>query len=234
MKSSNVLQSDAIEQNNLAVALIATGRDYAGAMMHLSTALKISKQCSMAAEQQPQNSRSCHQMASLDMCMVQTPCKPLIRRESDVSEQYYIHRQGICIPPCSDSQPHQDEAVVSAVVMFNLALLLQLSALDGGCKRRGKLRKAAKLYQLLGGLHQLHRFENNVGFAMATMNNLGLIYKQLKDNASANYCFETLLSSLMFSVFYGKHQQAKCVDLSGFHRNVSRFTSALSGVAPAA
>jgi hypothetical protein len=218
-----MLQS-AIELNNTVVGLITSG-DYMRAIVPLSNALKITKKsCSMAIEEAQDDCCAQHQrMASLDMCIAHTPSECLSPKDGD---EHYIHREAICIPLSfllDSSQPKQDVPAVllTAVILFNLALLHQLSAQDGE-NHQAKLTKAAQLYTLVDEVQFGIGFGNNVWFAMAAVNNLGLVHTQLQDATNAKRCFESLLAMLMFST---EGAQKRSVDFDGFLRNVSSFIS---------
>jgi hypothetical protein len=230
-----MLQS-AIELNNTGVGLIRSG-DYTRAIVPLLNALKIAKQCcSITIEDAQDDCCAQHRRtASLDMCIAHTQSECLLSPEDE--NEHYMHREAICIPPSflldsSSQQKHYVPAVLlTAVVLFNLALLHQLSAQDGE-NHQAKLTKAAQLYTLVNELHVPNRVANNVWFAMATVNNLGLVHAQLQDATNANRCFEGLLAMLMFST---EGAQKRRDDFDGFLRNVSRFIStSLSIGAPAA
>jgi hypothetical protein len=229
-----MLQS-AIELNNTGVSLI-TSRDYTRAIVPLSNALKIMKQCCSMTIEDAQDDCCAQQhrrMASLDMCIAHTQSECLSPKDEN---EHYMHREAICIPPSfllDSSQQKQDvpALLLTAVILFNLALLHQLSAQDGE-NHQAKLTKAAQLYTLVNELQFANRFENNVWFAMATVNNLGLVHAQLQDATNANRCFESLLAMLMFST---EGAQKRREDFDGFLRNVSIFIStSLSIGAPAA
>ena len=226
---------NAIELNNTGVGLITSG-DYTRAIVSLSNALKIMKQCySMAIEDVQDDCLAQHRrVASLDMYIAHTSFECSLSPEDE--NEHYMHREAICIPPSfllDSSQQKQDvpALLLTAVILFNLALLHQLSAQDGE-NRQAKLMKAAQLYTLVNELQFGNRFENNVWFAMATVNNLGLVHAQLQDATNANRCFESLLAMLMFST---EGAQKRRKDFDGFLRNLSSFISASSSIgAPAA
>jgi hypothetical protein len=224
-----MLQS-AVELNNTCVGLIASG-DYKRAFALLSNALKITKQC-MAIETAQDRFPHRRSTASLDMCIVHTPSECLSPEDGN---EHYMHRQAICIPPSVLLEPQSQQDVpvlLSAVIIFNLALLHQLSAQQDGEKRRAQLTQAAQLYTLLHELQRSDHFENNVLFVMATMNNLGLVHAQLQDATNANRCFQGLLAViLMFSTGCDKQRR----DFDGFLGNVLSFMSvSLFICAPAA
>jgi hypothetical protein len=211
----------AIQQNNSAVSLIADG-DYDAAISGLSSALKTCKQIMGEADEHNQPVKT-----SLDQCMAQSPATQAKASNEDENDQY-MYRQPIHIPLSIESN-YQASIMVSVMIIFNLALAHQLSAV-GNNKKQSKLGKAAKLYELCFSLQRDEHFENNVLFTMATVNNLGIIHHKLNDGETANKCFEYLLSTLMFLIDCG---EGDACELDGFLRNVSILISAPCSAAAA-
>ena len=206
----------AIQQNNSAVSLIAAG-DYDAASSPLSSALKTYKQIMGDADEHHQTVKT-----SLDQCMTQSPAtEAKASSNKDENDQQYMYRQAIHIPLTIESN-YQASIMVSVMIIFNLALAFQLSAVSSD-KKQSKLRKAAKLYELSFNMQQDANFENNnVLFTMATVNNMGLIHHKLNDRETANKCFEYLLSTLMFLT---DCVEGDVCELDGFLRNVSNLIS---------
>jgi tetratricopeptide (TPR) repeat protein len=206
----------AIQRNNSAVSLINTG-DYDAAIKALSSALKTYKQQIMGeADEQPQPVKT-----SLDQCMTQSPVTQAKTSSNEVKYDQYMYRHAIHIPLTVESN-YRASIMVSVMIIFNLALAHQLSAV-GSHKKQIRLRKAAKLYELGFSMQRDLNFENdNVLFTLATMNNLGLIHHKLNDGETANKCFEHLLSTLMFLIDSG---EGNVCELDGFLRNVSNLIS---------
>jgi tetratricopeptide (TPR) repeat protein len=203
----------AIQQNNSAMSLIAAG-DYDAAISTLSSALTTCKLVMGEADEHHQPVK-----ISLDQCMTQSPAAQAKTSNEDEND-HYMYRQAIQIPLTIESN-YQASTMVSVMIIFNLALAHQLSAV-GSDKKQSKLRKAAKLYELSFNLQRDENFENNVVFTMATVNNMGLIYHKLNDGETANKCFEHLLSTLMFLIDCG---DGGVCELDGFLRNVSNVIS---------
>jgi hypothetical protein len=200
-ESSKMMLQSIIELNNTGAGLIASG-DYKRAFVPLWNALKITKQC-MAVEKS-QDCCTHRRTTSLDMCIAHTPSECLPSADEN---EHYMHRQAICIPPSFLLEPQSQQDVrvlLSAVIIFNLALLHQLSAQQDDEKRLAKLTKAAKLYTLIYELQRSNRFENNVWFVMATMNNLGLVHTQLQDATNADRCFESFTGLKKNEILHGK------------------------------
>jgi tetratricopeptide (TPR) repeat protein len=204
----------AIQQNNSAVSLIAAG-DYDAAISALSSALEAYK--NLMGEVHDEY----HQpvKTSLDQCMTQSPATQAKTTNEDENDQY-MYRRAIHIPLAIESN-YQASIMVSVMIIFNLALAHQLSAV-GSDKKQSKLCKAIKLYELSFNLQRNENFDNNVVFTMATMNNMGLIYHTLNDGETANKCFEHLLSTLMFLIDCG---EGDVCELDGFLRNVPNVIS---------
>ena len=202
----------AIQKNNSAVSLIAAG-DCDSAISALSSALKTYKQITEEADKHPQPVKT-----SLDQCMTQSP---VTLAKASNEEERYMYRQAIHIPLTIECN-YQASIMVSVMIIFNLALAHQLSAV-GSHKKQLKLRKAAKLYELGFNMQRDLNFENNnVLFTLATMNNLGLIHHKLNDGDTANQFFEKLLSTLMVLIDCGG---GDVCELDGFLRNVSNLIS---------
>ena len=208
----------AIQQNNSAVSLLAAG-DYDAAISALSSALKTYYKEIMReeADEHPEKVKT-----SLDQCMAQSPAATPAKASSNEEESdQYMYRQAIHIPLTVEFN-YQASIMVSVMIIFNLALAHQLSAV-GSDKKQSKLRKAAKLYELSFTLERDGNFEsNNILFALATMNNLGLIHHTMNYGETANKCFEHLLSTMMVLIDCG---ECNVCELDGFLRNVSNLIS---------
>jgi hypothetical protein len=211
----------AIQQNNSAVSLIAAG-DYDAAISALSSALITYRQIIMEeeADEHPQPVQ-----ISLDQCMTQSPAATPAKVSSNEEESDpYMYRQAIHIPLTILLESNfQASIMVSVMIIFNIALAHQLSAV-GSDDQQLKLRTAAKLYELGFSLERDENFENNssILFTLATVNNLGLIHHKLNDGETANKCFEYLLSTMMFLIDCG---EGNVCELDGFLRNVSNLIS---------
>ena len=206
----------AIQQNNLAVSLIAAG-DFDAAINHLSNALKTYKQVVPDADEHDHPAAT---NCSLDECMAQSAAKAKSVSMDEEENVHYMYQQAIHIP-LNIEFSYQSTIMVSVMIIFNLALANQLSAV-GSNKSQSQLKKATKLYELAFNLQRDENFANNVFFSMATVNNIGLIYHKLNDRETGNKYFEHLLSTLMFLIDRGEN--GFC-EIGGFLRNASNVMS---------
>ena len=129
--------------------------------------------------------------------------------------------------------------MISAIIIFNLALTHHLEALETQqiCNTTvtSTLRKSAKLYQLaFNMLQEVTVQSNNLIFAMATVNNLGLVFEMLEDDDAAHECFEQLLSTLMFLVDCGDGAAVSKFGNGVFFRTISHLISRADVAAAAA
>jgi tetratricopeptide (TPR) repeat protein len=198
--------------NNTSAALISAGY-YDMAISRLSKALVLSKQFL-------ENSSESHGSldVTLDRCMEQSPLTG--DDDNDESERsFFLYERVINLP---DGMPfcYGTSVLASVIIIFNLALAHQLAAKKQSSKRsRQYLRKAARLYELAHGLYNENsEFEESAVFIMASVNNLGLIYQELRDANKAQKCFQHLLSTLMFLVDCG---EGNVSEFEGFFRNTS-------------
>jgi hypothetical protein len=118
--------------------------------------------------------------------------------------------------PANIGTSYNEIVFVSCIVIFNLAIAYHL---QGDSE---SLVRALKLYELSFNLQRDQQFDNNILFILATINNLGSIHKQLKDEHSSQICFEHVLSTLMYLTDCGK---ANDCHLDGFFRNISGVVS---------
>jgi tetratricopeptide (TPR) repeat protein len=229
---SAVQQQYAIQQNNAAASLIAAG-EYNAAIKELSFALKAYKQIMTEAD----NEITQPVKTSLDQCMVQSLAvadSPKASRHANENEdQHYMYRQAIHIPLQNIESTYQASAMVSSMIIFNIALAHHLSALASNIHQSTKFHKAVTLYQLADNLQREAQLENNVLFTMAAVNNLGVIHHRLEDNKRATACFQYLLSTVMLLVDRGEAEVC-CGELDGFLRNVTNLGSESSCAAAAA
>jgi tetratricopeptide (TPR) repeat protein len=229
---SAVQQQNAIQQNNTATSLIAAG-EYNTAIQELSFALQVYKQVIT----EPDNEITQPVKTSLDQCMVQSlvasDCPKACHHANDNKEdQHYMYRQAIRIPLKDIESTYQASAMVSSMIIFNSALAHHLSALASSMHQWKKFHQAATLYQLADTLQRDAQLENNVLFTMAAVNNLGMIYHQLKNNERSAKCFRQLLSTVMLLVDCGEAEVC-CGELDGFLRNVTNLDSESSCAAAA-
>ena len=197
-----------IEANNLAVAMIKN-RHYHKAISSLKTALK--------AHQQESNSSTNNYIdhSSIDKCVMQSSHLAKNMLLGDNNE--YMHSQGIFIPFKNKLLPQY----IPSVLIFNLALAHHLSSkIKSKSHRVSDLKKAAKLYQLAYNANE-EFCESNILFTLATVNNLGLIQKELNDKEASQQCFDHLLSVVMFLVDSKRSLDMESDHIDGFLRNVA-------------
>lgn len=204
-------QSTAIRMSNYGVALMEQGQ-IIPAVGALSRALKMCRRMMDEAEDYP-----APMSTSLDACMEASRMKP--KKDSRLTRgERYLYQQAVRIPVDVGSN-YRACVMVSTMVTFNLALAKQLTAVQGlAADPKVMLRKASKLYELAFHMQQEEKFDDNTLFALATVNNLGLIHSQLNDRMAADQCFEYLLSTLMYLTNSGEERHHF---FDGFLRNAT-------------
>jgi hypothetical protein len=85
---------------------------------------------------------------------------------------------------------------LTIVVMYNLALAFHLSALQ--TLSHDRLIRAKKLYEYAFQMHLQESCDVTLLYSLALMNNLGLIYRLLRDQDRSNECFQNMLATMMF------------------------------------
>lgn len=184
-----------IQKNNEAVYQISSGK-FPEAIENLTSALNACRQY-MGEECQLESERP---ITSLDQCMTHSEATHF--PEDKGRNGSYVYRQGIYIP-IEVAQERQSSVMVSTILIFNLALAQQLPEANPVSKQ-SKLIKAARLYDLAFNMQREEQLGDNIYFALATVNNLGVIYQQLEEKEAANQCFEHLLSTLMLVLDCGE------------------------------
>jgi tetratricopeptide (TPR) repeat protein len=208
----------AIELNSQGVTLIENGK-FESAIPILSAALKASKE-DVSGSPVDEDIVMHPKRTSLDECMVPSsrPHSTDVD-QSSASDGQYVYGSCIQIPSSIKANCYESGIpLVSVAIIFNLALAHQLLAesMDQSDKL---LNTAVKLYELAYTLQREECMENTSFFCLATINNLGLIFKCLNKSESAAICFQQLLSMLMFLVDCGASKQVSEYD--GFFRNTS-------------
>jgi hypothetical protein len=164
---------------------------------------------------------------SLDQCMAQRHHRRadiVLQQEGDI-EHHFLYRQAIRIPPTMVLEStHRSAIMGSSVVIFNLALAHQLTAMEEGNKlRETMLGKALKLYELGFNMVQQKEYadEPNTMYILATVNNSGLAHQHLNDRHTATKCFNALMSTLMYLIDCGEGDSNNW-DFEGFLRNATK------------
>lgn len=188
--------SNAITFNRCAISLFRSGR-FSSAVLNLKSACKLSK---LALKQQ-----GCWEEVD---CLLDTITgndkytdnSPL-GMNGGASAGDFIFLQPIDIPELSKPPTNQCKYLITSTVMFNLALTLHQMAMacSGLSSRARLLRKASTLYEYAYGLQWNVDGVSSIKnlFCMATLNNLGQVYKSLGDDGKARYFFSHLLSTLL-------------------------------------
>jgi hypothetical protein len=152
----------------------------------------------------------------------------------DSKEQMtFMYRRAIYIDDAAEdtSCSYESREVVLAVLIFNLALAYQLAAVKTTTANDRYLKKAAKLYALAIQILHEEQLESSTLFSMTCINNMGLVYQDLRDIVAAQKCFEHLLSTLMFLVDCGEADVVP--DMDGFLMNTSHLVVAQASAAAA-
>jgi hypothetical protein len=149
--------------------------------------------------------------------------------------QDFVYRRPIFITSESDCENEttvfikcesdwKNEAALIVILVFNMALLHHLIALDleyDDAKRPHILKGAIKLYKL-GHRLQVEQESNvqlSLTYTMATVNNLAQIFKDLNNKPQSNRLFKHLLRSLMIIVDSGATNEVD--EMAGFMGNAS-------------
>ena len=190
-----------IFHSNAGATLLENG-DYSGALSYFRAALQTSKllinEKSPQSKNQVQNERLLH----LDSFMINGS----VSRDSSNGNRFF-YRHAIQVPEeCSSiilNDTHSN-AILSAIVIFNLALFHQRAAADNaqlngaGCDPAGLLQKAIRLYESLFTLLQRGDIEDgSTLYMLHTLNNLGLAYEALNEKEKSEQCFRQVLSTVM-------------------------------------
>ena len=177
-----------IEQNNIAVAVMKTG-DYNRAISILYATLKAHRQSITLCEMINNDASAGADESNIDKCILES--KRNYAFEEEGNEQY-MHSQGIFLLPKLNSK------FIPLAIIFNLALAYNLSAPQSTQKRQ-LLEKATTLYELAYNSVREASAANAL-FTLATLNNLGLIHKELGQSEKSSKCFDNLLCLVMFLV----------------------------------
>lgn len=115
--------------------------------------------------------------------------------------QHFVFRDPIDIP--YDVVPTMEEPSDKlinkfvVVIMYNLALSVHLSAIQGHFDVIS-LKRARKLYELAFQMHLEESCDVTLLYSLALMNNLGLIYHSLGEEERSRTCFENMLATMMY------------------------------------
>lgn len=157
-------------------------------------------------------------------------------------QQDLVYRQPIVL--AEDDAASYTLNAYSFLIVFNLALAHHLSALskevtgetmsDSSCRQ---LQAALSLYELAYSLQMQDDACVTALHACAIINNIGQVQRKLKNDETAELCFEHLLSMLMVvigSSGEGNHHDDVCRSFAPFFHTVHPFILKTAPSAPAA
>ena len=251
--------------NNVAVALINCG-NLEQAIIGLKNALKVSKERIVSTNYQEGEGSTSNSNGTTAQQQQEEQQEKIMSlddhmRRSTVSEDVeytmadadngdttcYLYRRPISI--CTDtssSSPStseltacdnlENDIIVSATVLFNLALSYQLLAAKEEDRRLclGYLQKAVKLYEYGYTMQrdELPSQRSNPLYMLATINNMAVAYQCLNAHDASQGLFQHMLSTIMFLVEGGISSDIVVVEgngsvnghvFDGFLRNLSHF-----------
>lgn len=123
-------------------------------------------------------------------------------------------------------------AEVSLYVVFNLALCHHLRALAKRKMSESRLRRILKLYKLAYSLQVREKHALGPSHAIAILNNVAQVYKQLGRRKKSETCLQNLLTNIVRLVDCGLADQVDQLD--GFLLNLSHLLVSKAYVASAA
>jgi tetratricopeptide (TPR) repeat protein len=120
----------------------------------------------------------------------------------------------------------------SFAIMFNLALAHHLSGMKCTESKRGKLRKALRLYEFAYSIQMQEDVQLQITYTLGMVNNLGHIQELLGEEQKAQQCFQHLLSTLMYVMESGEESNEGQWDV--FLHNVTHLVLRETSMAAAA
>ena len=231
-----------VEINNKAVMALES-RQLQEAMDGFTLALRLSKEwviscCDANVAQREQQGRHC----SLDELMrrsFQDNSEDEEQRPAPSPQQSYIYRKAI--PMTSDvvgDNYDESSTVLLSCILFNLALAYQMSVENlhyDDARRITNLEKAVKLYEMSYNAAKQRTGDDDDGsshndggdddtgvtplFAMATVNNMAIIYRSLNKPEESESLLQHLLSTIVYLTDCGEGKLVS--EFQGFFQNVS-------------
>jgi hypothetical protein len=240
---ANIITSFAVQMNNEAVLLLEENKgNYKRAIALLTKALQKSKEGMQVRDHLSENDddMSCETSlaSTIQSCMDQRQPytnEDTAESERDQESRDFIYRKGVYIPMTSQLASNQFCLMLTLIIVFNLALAHHLASADETIDSKetiNNLVKAARLYRLA---HRLHTDENVCSpiYAIACVNNLGIVSKNLNDIDTYKSCFDHILSTIMFMVARGEQDEIGN-DIYGFFQNAMNNQRSIVRTAPAA
>jgi hypothetical protein len=199
-----------IALNNHGARCISHG-DYHSAVESLSHALHSSKICVHHPVENSNHAtfdisdlmkEGCHAMK--DKLEIE---ELLVQR---IAPSDFIYSSPISVPVSAFSNPGlHTEVAISSIVIFNLALAHHLLAIHAQQPHQqivALLAKSMKLYELAIQLQQqdatLSASNYSTLFILSSLNNLGNVHHMLGDEQASHYCYQKLLSLLMYLSYH--------------------------------
>jgi tetratricopeptide (TPR) repeat protein len=227
-----------VRLTNQAASLVET-RDYSEAVSMLRKALVMNKRIIESLDQKDAQSKSSKQKSSqlLLECMAQ-PCKEGRRVSVDRVPGYsetgdYVYRRPLRIQETSpDNTGFHYQVTISLIIVFNLALALHLSGLEGPLNP-AKLEKAVTLYTISQKLLAGQDVDSGaVLFILASTNNMGQVLKALGREEVAGEFFKRMLTTLFY--LNDRKWEDSQFSLEGFYHNITHLILTNSHTAEAA
>ncbi|KAL3931159.1 MAG: hypothetical protein SGBAC_011437 [Bacillariaceae sp.] len=209
-----------IKQNNIAVSMIETAR-YNQAIYILKAAIQKFKNELRSEVVQEFHSEPCSAM--IHHLILQSASGRIDNGDSS-DESGFLYDKAVFIPQKVSLETHIAFNAVSSILLFNLALALQLkaNATKADLSRKDScFVNSMSMYQLVMALNGSSGL-----LSMVVLNNVGLIHREYKDHEKEKECFDRLLAMWRVSPVRAK-------DLEGMFYNAMRWhnTSALPAAA---
>lgn len=235
MMSANDDNSSIIAMNNRGAREIACD-DFHSAIEHLSHALHSSRTCA-------RNPLDNFNQATFDISVLMEEgynamkaameAEELVPSLQRITPSDFIYSSPISVPDSAFLVPGlRTEVAISSIVIFNLALshhllAIQTKLLNPKQHTTALLAKSMKLYELAIQLQQQDAAISSANcsklFILSLLNNLGNIYRLLGNEVASQYCFQQLLSLLLYLNYHdGFSKISDTSNYSTFFKNVLR------------
>jgi hypothetical protein len=223
----------AIASSNGAVHHLKSG-DLGSAVGCLSSALKMIKQ---AITETSAVDSECTLKGCCEGQSVST--EPVFISNKATLQSSYVYAYPSQILTKNLVQSSETCSTVSAIIVYHLALVHHLQALETECSSESFtcLQKAVRLYEHSYQLHMNLNGPLDDRRAMGLLNNLAHVNHMLQDETKADKCWQMLLSLILYLREYrgvAEDQEESRSDLHGFLTNVSYLMLKASNSAPAA
>ena len=219
MKSAIFLNNEAtrlIEKRNYKVALSMLGEG----LESLQNQLDDQGDCVMEYDHNHTYSKDEDVYSSLDERVMQLRRKASFK-ESLVADEDFVYRHPINAKLSLSNEGEKGIYILSVILVFNMALVHHLVAIEKRCQNCPKRFKAAlTLYNLAFHLQMKGNVSIDMTYVIAMVNNCAHIYKTFNKQKRSQKFYNHMLSSLLMMVETG---EANTIDeLDGFLWNASR------------